>query len=75
MVSEIAKFLIIFGIVLVVIGIAIFVFSKLGFRGLPGDIYIEKNNFVFFFPVVSSIIISIILSILISIIFNIFLKK
>jgi hypothetical protein len=31
---------------------------------LPGDIYIKRDNFTFYFPVVSSIILSVILSVI-----------
>ncbi len=58
------KILIFLGIILVFIGI-LFVFSgKIPWLGkLPGDIYIKKENFVFYFPLATSILLSIILSI------------
>lgn len=57
--------LMIFGIVILVIG-ALFTFGgKIPFLGkLPGDISIKKDNFSFYFPITTSIIISIILSLL-----------
>jgi hypothetical protein len=36
--------------------------SKLGFGRLPGDIRIESENSVFYFPIVTCIVISIVLS-------------
>lgn len=53
------KLLIICGIVLVVIGVIV----QYGIR-LPGDIYIERKNFRFYFPLMTSIVISIILSLI-----------
>lgn len=59
------KFLIIAGIILVIAGLAIQFFDKVPFLGrLPGDIRIERENFKFYFPVTTSILISIILTLL-----------
>ena len=61
------KILIILGIVLVIAGIIIyFAGDKLSWLGrLPGDIRIEKENFKFYFPITTMIIISIILTLII----------
>ncbi len=59
------KILIITGIIIVVIGIIFMFGDKIPFLGkLPGDITIKKENFTFYFPIVSSIIISILLSLI-----------
>jgi hypothetical protein len=65
-----AKYLIIIGTILVIIGIVIyFAGNKFHWLGnLPGDIRIEKVNFKFYFPLTSMIIISIILSLIIKIV-------
>ncbi|HOX54240.1 MAG: DUF2905 domain-containing protein [Candidatus Omnitrophica bacterium] len=59
------KILIFAGIILITLGI-LFVFSnKIPLIGkLPGDIYIQKKNFSFYFPLTTSILISIILSLI-----------
>lgn len=59
------KQLIFFGFILIVLG-AVFLFGgKLSFLGqLPGDISIKKENFSFYFPITTSIIVSIVLSLL-----------
>ncbi len=64
--SEIGKLLIIFGFIMVLVGIMLTFFPKLPFvlGRLPGDIIIRKNNFTFYFPLVTSIILSIILTII-----------
>lgn len=60
------KFLIIVGIFFIVAGLLITYLPKLPFLGkLPGDISIERENFKFYFPLATSIIISIILSLLV----------
>ena len=54
------KLFIAIGIVFIIIG----VMMSFGFKlfKLPGDIYIEKENFSFYFPITSSILLSIIFS-------------
>lgn len=70
--NEIGRIIIIFGIILIVIGIVLLFSSKIPFVGkLPGDILIKKDGFTFYFPLVTSIIISIIITIII----NLFTKK
>ncbi len=62
------KMLIALGIILVVIGLAFTYGPKIPWPGkLPGDISIKKDNFSFYFPITTSIIISVILTILFSI--------
>jgi hypothetical protein len=63
--QEIGKILIIFGIILIGVGVLLVFFNKMPFLGkLPGDIYIQKKNFTFYFPLATSILISIILSLI-----------
>ncbi|HNQ32063.1 MAG TPA: DUF2905 domain-containing protein [Candidatus Woesebacteria bacterium] len=58
------QLLIILGVFLLILGIAWPFLSKLPFGRLPGDIYIERENFTFYFPLTTGILISIVLSIL-----------
>jgi hypothetical protein len=61
--ADMGKFIIICGVFLVVIGIIISFSSKIPFLGkLPGDIFINKNGFTFYFPLATSILLSIIIS-------------
>jgi len=63
--NEIGKFLILVGIITIVIGLILMFAGKIPFIGrLPGDIVIEKRNFVFYFPLGTSILLSIILSLI-----------
>jgi hypothetical protein len=61
------KWIIVFGSGLVLIGLAIYFFhDKLHWIGhLPGDIRIEKENFRFYFPIMTMILASLLLSFLI----------
>lgn len=59
--------LLLFGIFLAVMGGLMLVGGKLfGLGRLPGDIYIQRGNFSFYFPVVTSIILSILLTIILN---------
>ena len=63
--GEIAKVMILIGVVLVLVGLIILVFPRLPFMGkLPGDILIKKDNVTFYFPLATSIVISIIISLI-----------
>lgn len=59
------KLLIILGVICIIAGLAIMYLPKIPFLGkLPGDISIERENFKFYFPLGTSILISIILTLL-----------
>jgi len=63
--QEIGKTLIIFGLILIGVGVLLTFFNKIPFLGkLPGDILIHKRNFTFYFPFMTSILISVVLSLL-----------
>ena len=74
--SNFGKWFVYAGIGLIVIGLLIWLGSKLGiaFGKLPGDIHVQKEKFSFYFPIVTSILVSVILTLLINLIFW-FLKK
>ncbi|MEM7007993.1 MAG: DUF2905 domain-containing protein [Thermodesulfobacteriota bacterium] len=57
------KIVIILGIFLIVLGLLIEFYPRVPFIGkLPGDFYIKQENFSFYFPLATSIILSVILS-------------
>jgi len=60
----IARWLIILGIVLIVVGVLWPWLSKLGLGRLPGDIVIERDNFTFYLPITTSILVSVVLSVI-----------
>ncbi|MDQ3115510.1 MAG: DUF2905 domain-containing protein [Verrucomicrobiota bacterium] len=62
---EIGKMLVIFGAVIVLIGLALWSGIGAGWLGrLPGDIRIERGHSAFYFPIVTCIIISLVVSVL-----------
>ena len=64
--NSFGKLLIFLGIILTAAGILFMFGAKIPWFGkLPGDIYIKKENFTFYFPLATSILLSIALSIII----------
>ena len=58
---NIGKGLIIFGIVLIVLGVIFLFGAKIPWLGqLPGDIYIQRERFTFYFPLMTCLILSLI---------------
>lgn len=59
-----ARWLILAGVVLIVLGLAWPLISKLGLGRLPGDIRIEREGFTFYFPIVTGLVISVVVSLI-----------
>jgi membrane protein implicated in regulation of membrane protease activity len=59
---DIRRILIVAGIVLLVAGLLWPIITRLGLGRLPGDIVIERPNFSFYFPLVTSILVSVVLT-------------
>jgi hypothetical protein len=59
------KMLIILGVVLLGVGFLVTLFDKIPFLGkLPGDIHVKKDNFHFYFPITTSVLLSVLLSVI-----------
>jgi Protein of unknown function (DUF2905) len=57
------KSLVLFGGILVLVGLVLMFSDKIPFLGrLPGDIHVKKENFEFYFPIMTSILLSLLLS-------------
>ncbi|MCS7212943.1 MAG: DUF2905 domain-containing protein [Candidatus Calescibacterium sp.] len=73
-------FLVILGAILILLGIIMSldiskiteVLSKTKIGNLPGDIVYKKDNFTFYFPLATSIIISVILTVVLNLVLRIF---
>ncbi len=61
---SISRLLIIFGLVLVAVGLLWPMIAKLGLGRLPGDIVIERGNFRLYLPIGTSVLISAVLSLI-----------
>lgn len=59
---NVGKLILILGVVLVIVGAAIWGLGRLGFRGLPGDIIYESDNVRIYIPIVTSIVLSVLLT-------------
>jgi len=72
--ENIARFLVIGGIVLILIGGGVYLAAKFGIPlgRLPGDIRIEGKNGSFYFPVTSSVLVSLLLTVLLNLIARFF---
>jgi hypothetical protein len=63
--SSLGKTLIVIGLVVALIGVILTLAGRIPWLGrLPGDIYVKRENFTFYFPLATSIIISLLLSFL-----------
>jgi Protein of unknown function (DUF2905) len=64
-VSVLARFLILLGVILIGLGVALLLLPKIpGLGRLPGDIIIKRENFTFYFPLGTCILVSLILSLI-----------
>ena len=61
---DIGRLLLLAGAALIVIGLVVTLLGRLGVGKLPGDIVIRRENFTFYFPIVTSILLSIVLSLI-----------
>jgi len=63
--TEMGKALIVLGLLIVVVGLLMLLGDKIPFFGkLPGDIVIKRDNFTFYLPLTTSILLSILISLL-----------
>ncbi len=63
---EIGRVLILLGVILIAAGLLVNFLPNLRPPLLPGDIFIQRGNFTFYFPIVTSILISILLTIIVN---------
>ena len=69
--GEIGKFFVLFGIIMVVLGVILLAAGNLSGKvpwlgRLPGDIHIQRDGFSFYFPLGTSILLSIVLTLILS---------
>ena len=74
--ENIARYMIIGGVILILIGGGIYLAARMGLPlgRLPGDIRIEGENGTFYFPLATSILVSVVLTIFLNIIIRLFRK-
>ena len=69
------KILLIAGGIIVILGLILVFSQHIPFLGkLPGDIFVKKNGFSFYFPIVTLLIISVLITIIVNVILH-FMQK
>jgi len=64
MFNEFGRVLVLFGVVLVALGLLLTVIPNFRLGRLPGDIFIQKDNWSLYIPLTTSLIMSVVLSLL-----------
>ena len=59
-----ARFLIVLGLVILVIGLLWPYLSRIGLGHLPGDVVIKRDNVTFYVPLVTCLLLSLLLSLI-----------
>jgi H+/Cl- antiporter ClcA len=72
--QQLGKYIIIIGIIVIIAGLILYFFgNRLSWLGhLPGDIRVEKENFRFYFPITTMMLLSLLLSLILWIIRKLF---
>jgi hypothetical protein len=60
--NEMARFLIVLGLVILVVGLLWPYLSQIGLGRLPRDIVIERENVTFYFPLMTCLLLSVLFS-------------
>jgi len=68
--SSLAKMIIGVGLFLLIVGGLMLLLGKFGLGKLPGDILIKKDNYTFYFPLVSGLLISLALTVIANLFFR-----
>jgi hypothetical protein len=66
------KLLVIFGAIILVVGVVFMLLGRTPFGKLPGDITITTGNFTCAVPLVSMIVVSILLTIILNVVLRLF---
>lgn len=77
--TDLGKVLLGFGLLLAAIGVILLLLGSVAGRAawigrLPGDIYIQRGNWTFYFPLATSLLVSVLLTVLLSL-FSIFNRR
>jgi formate hydrogenlyase subunit 3/multisubunit Na+/H+ antiporter MnhD subunit len=66
--ATLGKSLAVLGLILVVLGLLLWAGNRIPLLNrlgrLPGDIYVRRDNFTFYFPLTTAIVISVVISLL-----------
>jgi hypothetical protein len=63
--NDLGKMLLVMGLVVALVGVVLMLAGRVPWLGrLPGDIYVERGNWSFYFPLMTSIVVSMLLTLL-----------
>lgn len=68
--DTIGKMILTLGLIMVLVGGGLLLFGRLGLGKLPGDIFFQRGNTTFYFPLATSLIVSLVLTIILNLIFR-----
>ncbi|NLZ91879.1 MAG: DUF2905 domain-containing protein [Clostridiales bacterium] len=68
--DTIGKMILTFGLIMVFVGGGLLLIGRLGLGKLPGDIFFQRGNTTFYFPLATSLIVSLVLTIILNLIFR-----
>jgi len=70
--QSIGRLLLLLGGALVLLGLLFLLLPKLpSFGRLPGDIFIERGRFTFYFPIVTMLVVSLVLTLLLNLLLRV----
>jgi hypothetical protein len=64
MFDQFGRIFMLIGGILFVLGILLLAGGRFGLGKLPGDIVVQRENFVFYFPVMTGIVLSVVLTLI-----------
>jgi DUF2905 family protein len=63
-VADLGKMMIVLGVVIALVGVILLVAGRVPWIGrLPGDVFIQRGNWSFYFPIATSLVISVLLTV------------
>jgi hypothetical protein len=63
--TDVGKLLVVFGLVIAAVGFLLILAGRVPWVGrLPGDIYVQRGNWTFYFPLATSLLISVVLTLI-----------
>ncbi len=63
--NDLGRLLIVMGVVIALVGVAIVMAGRVPWLGrLPGDIHVERGNWSFHFPIMTSLLLSVVLTLI-----------
>jgi hypothetical protein len=64
-IPDIGKLLVVFGLVIAAAGVLLILAGRVPWIGrLPGDIYVQRGNWTFYFPLATSLLVSAVLTLI-----------